>query len=143
MRKFLAAGILAVFSLFLLSKSHAVPLDVPYGTLYSSTTSGKVTLSSGTYPGTSGAIPYQNCLSHIVVSAPSAATFTMVISTNATMTPSTTFYSETSDGTAYDTQWAYKTPVCAPAGNFLQMIDSVATSTITYEGYTFIGWSAP
>ena len=71
MRKYLAAGILAVFVLFLSSKSATVPLDVPNdATAFSLTTSTGVILSSGTLK--NFAYPYQWCISHLVVSTNAA-----------------------------------------------------------------------
>lgn len=141
MRKFLAAGILAVFVLFLPSKSHAVPLDVPYGntSVSSFTVTSSLVLSSVTLPSS----VYSWCLTHLAVSVPSPATFTMYISSMNTLTPSTTNYTVSITTSPYDTQWSYRTPYCAPAGNYLGLKSSVSGSTITVEGYTFGGWSNP
>jgi hypothetical protein len=144
MRKFTAAGILAVFSLFLPSKSHAVPLDVPnHGTAFSMVVStSNVILSSTSLP--TSTYPYQWCLEHIIINSGSASNFTMYVSSMNTLTPSVTnYFALTTASTAYDHTWDYRTPYCAPAGDYLGMIDSVAGSTITIEGYAFGGWSNP
>ena len=145
MRKFLAAGILAVFVLFLPSKSHAVPLDVPNrGTSFSMViTTGSVVLSTTSFP--TSTYPYQWCLEHVTVyQANAGSMFTMYVSSMNTLTPSTTNYAVgVGTGTAYDHSWTYRTPYCAPAGDYLGMVNSVAASTITIEGYEFGGWSNP
>ena len=141
MRKFLAAGILAVFVLFLPSKSHAVPLDVPYGNtaISSFTVNSSLVLSSTTLPTSN----YAWCLSHVAVSVPSPAMFSIYISSMNTLTPSTTNFMVSITTNPYDTQWAYRTPYCAPAGNYIGLKSSVAGSTITIEGYSFGGWNNP
>lgn len=148
MRKFIAptltAGILAVFALFLPSQSRAVPLDVPNrGTAFSITTSTGVLLSSGTLA-YGGSYYYQWCLTHVNVSAGNASNFTMYVSSMNTLTPSTTnFFALTVANQTYDHSWPYRTPYCAPGGDYLGLTDSVSGSTITVEGYQFGGWSQP
>ena len=144
MRKYLAAGILAVFVLFLPSKSHAVPLDVPNrGTAFSMIVStSNVILSSTSLP--TSTYPYQWCLENVIVNATSASNFTMYISSMNTLTPSTTnFFAVTLANTPFVMHWDYRTPYCAPAGDYLGMNASVAGSTITVEGYEYGGWSNP
>lgn len=144
MRKFLAAGILAVFALFLPSKSHAVPLDVPnHGAAFSMTGStGTIILSSTSLP--TSTYGYQWCISHVVVSAAGTGNFTMYYSSMSTLTPSTTnYFVVTSTSAIYDERWDYRTPYCVPANDYLGIQDSVTGSTMTIEGYPFGGWSNP
>jgi hypothetical protein len=141
MRKLLAAGILAVFGLFLPSKSHAVPLDVPYGgDAFTITSSTGIILSSGALRTSS----YQWCVEHIAVSVGSTDTFSMYFSSMNTLTPSTTNYVVVvTSNSPYDTTWASRTPYCIPPGDYLGITNSVSGSTVTLEGYTFGGWSNP
>ena len=59
-----------------------------------------------------------------------------------TLTPSTTNFAVVATVAPYDTSWTYQ-PYCAPAGDYIGMVNSVAGSTMTIEGYQFGGWSNP
>jgi hypothetical protein len=162
MRKFLgptlAAGILAVFTLFLPSISRANPQDIPTGGGWIPAPDETVTVSSnslGYFTDTTGAgggftinlttppVNYQYCVTNVVVTAPIAGVFEMWWST-ATLGPGTTDYVVSlSSGIPYDHTWAYKTPYCSPPNALLNFYSSVVNSTMTVEGYTFKGWSNP
>lgn len=137
MKKYLIS-ISIVLALFSFKKLLAVPLDINYGGLTSGTTTQvpMVVISSATLPSTS----FQWCINHLVVTSPTASTFTMFYSASSTLTPATTSYSVgVSAGLPYVDSWAYKTPFCAPVGNYLGMTESVVGSTFTWEGYSYKG----
>lgn len=137
MKKFLFPGLLAVLSFFLLRNTQAVPLDVPTGSIIIGTGLNTITLSSSTLPNNL----YGWCISHVVVTAPSAGTFTMSIASSTLVNGTTNYNVSLAAAVPYSEQWAYRTPYCAPNANYLFLKSSVAGSTITYEGYSFKGWN--
>lgn len=148
MKKFLLPGIFAVF-LFLPRESRAVPLDVPYQILVSTAAFNTTTLviSTNNFPSPTSSVNanvgnYQWCVSNVVVSAPSAGQFTMFWSTSPLTTGSTDYSAALVANTAYQANFNYRTPYCAPVGDpILTLKSSVAGSTITAGGYLWKGWS--
>lgn len=149
MKKLLLPGILAVFSLFLPPRSQAVPLDVPYQILVSTAVFNATTIviSTNNFPSGSASVnslvgSYQWCVSNLVVSAPSSGAFTMFWSTSAITNGTTDYAAVTVANTAYQANFDYRTPYCAPVGDpFLTLKSSVAGSTITASGYLWKGWN--
>jgi hypothetical protein len=136
MRKlFLFAAVITLG--FIVKNLSANPLDVPYGIRSFGVGGSSVVLSTGSF----ASPEFGWCLEGVVISAPSAGTFTMHYTT-ATLTAGTTFYSaQLVANTALPLNWAYRTPVCAPPFSRLTLQSSVAGSTITYQGYSFKGWN--
>lgn len=148
MKKFLLPGILAVFALFLPLRSQAVPLDVPYQLLISTTNNtGTLVLSTANFPSASAYVnsnvaTFQWCISKAIVSCASAASFTMYYATSTLTTGTTDFMVTTAAGVPYDPPLAYRTPYCAPVGSpILTLKSSVVASTITVQGYLWKGWN--
>jgi len=142
MRKFLLAGIVAIF---LPLYCHANPLDVPTGGNWitpptaatvngyfvgKSTTSVKLTTPTASY---------QYCITHVAVTAPSAGVFEMWWSTSAITAGTTDYVVQLAANSLYDTTWANRTPYCSPPDNLLNIFLGVSGSTVTYEGYTYKG----
>lgn len=148
MKKFLLAGALAVFTLFLPSKSHANPLDVPYGILFTTTSAGSIVVSTTNFPSASVSVnsnvaTAQWCINHLIVSAPDVASTVTIAWSTSTLTAATTDYLVvTSTGVPYNDQWSYRQPYCAPVGNSIVAVTSTkSTAKITLEGYLFRGWN--
>lgn len=148
MRKFLTAGILAVFTLFLPSKSHAVPLDTPYKIIVDTVSvTGNIVLSTTNFPSANTSVnsstsTYNWCIAHLVVSAVLPSVLTMYWGQEVGSPGTTDYVVVTSTGFPYDSDWSYRTPYCAPVGNnALTIHDSIATSTITLEGFLYTGWN--
>lgn len=146
MKKFLLPGILAVFTFFLPSRSQAVPLDVPYQILVTTTSNnGTVVLSTTNFPSGSSGInanvgTSQWCIDHANVSCASAANFSMFWATSTITTGTTDYMVTTAAGVPFDTNFNYRSPYCAPIGQaVLTLKSSVAASTITVQGYLFKG----
>lgn len=149
MRKITALGILAVFTLFLPSRSQAVPIDVPYQLLVATTSNiSQLVISSTAFPSPVGSInssvgSYQWCLERGEITSPSAATFSVFWSTAVfgLNTGTTDYIIATSSGVPYAMPLNYRTPYCAPTGAAITLKSSVAGSTITVGGYLFKGWN--
>lgn len=139
---------LAVF-LFLPRESQAVPLDVPYQILVSTSVGGvsSLTISTANFPSGNSLVNnnvanYQWCISNAVVSTPSAGLFTMAWSTTTLTAASTDYAAVTVANTALQANFNYRTPYCAPVGQpILTIRTGVAGSTITAQGYLFKGWN--
>lgn len=151
MKKFLLHGMLAVF-LFLPRESHAVPLDVPYQILVSTTfgsgqNATSLVISTNNFPSPVSSVnanvaSYQWCISNLVVSAPSAGQFTMFWSTSPLTVGTTDYSASLVANTSYQSNFNYRTPYCAPVGDpILTLKSSVSGSTITAGGYLFRGWN--
>lgn len=148
MKRVLLPGMLAVF-LFLPRESQAVPLDVPYQILVSTAIFNGTTivLSTNNFPSGSAYINgnvgnYQWCVSNLVISAPSASQFTMFWSTSPLTVGTTDYAASIVAGTAYQANFNYRTPYCAPVGDpILTLKSSVSGSTITASGYLWKGWN--
>lgn len=148
MKKFLLPGILAVLSLFLPFRSQAVPLDVPYQILVSTvSTNGILVLSTATFPSGSATVnsnvgSYQWCVSKAVVSCASADNFSIFWATAPVLSGTTDYMATTTAAVPFDTDFAYRTPYCAPVGAAIVTLkSSVALSTITVQGYLWKGWN--
>jgi hypothetical protein len=148
MKKLLLPGMLAVF-LFLPRESQAVPLDIPYQILISTVVQNATTIviSTNNFPSGSAFVNsnvanYQWCISDLIVSAPSAASFTMFWSTSPLTTGTTDYAAALVANTAYQSNFNYRTPYCAPVGDpILTLKSSVSGSTITASGYLWKGWN--
>lgn len=147
MKKLLLPGILAVLALFLPLKSQAVPLDVPYQIFVSTTNAQKIVLSTTTFPSASAAVNanvanYQWCIEKAVHSSASAANFTFGWATSAQATPNVDLFVGTSAGVPFTFAGNYRDPYCAPVGQTVLTINSsVATSSISVQGYLWKGWN--
>lgn len=147
MRKLLAWSLWAAFIPFLLQRSDAVPLDVPYQIYVGSAVVNSVVLSTANFPSSNATInanvaSAQWCIQHITVSATSASTFTMAWSTSTLTTATTDYIAVTAANTPYDVVWPYREPYCAPIGQpILKLNSSVSGSSITVQGYLFKGWN--
>ena len=149
MRKLLLPGILAVFFLFLPLESQAVPLDVPYQILVTTTVfnASSLVISTNNFPSLVPSVNanvgiYQWCIDHAVVSTPSAGLFTMFWSTSPLTVGTTDYAAATVANTAYDTNLNYRMPYCAPVGDpILTLKSSVSGSTITASGFLYKGWT--
>lgn len=149
MRKFLSAGILTGF-LFLPSKSHAIPLDVPTG---GNAVSPPFTASSpgyfdfaSTFSVTLTTPPagYQYCLDKMSITAPSAGLFSIYWATSTLngLPQTTTGYAVwLAAATPYNQELDYREPLCSPPNNLMFMNMGVTGSTMSIEGYTFKGWN--
>jgi hypothetical protein len=151
-RKFLTAGILAVFGLFLPSKSHAVPLDIPNAQVVDGTATNSVQLSTVTFPVavSTGAVAYGWCFDRIVVSVPSdvQSNFTIFYATQSVLTAgtlvnaTTNFMVVTASATEiYDMSLDYREPYCAPPGTYVTLFDNIAGAIISFEAYVWKGWN--
>lgn len=150
MKKLLSLGIFAVFTLFLPRRSQAVPLDIPYYVAVDTVAIDQDVILSTTIfkPANTGLTvstsTYNWCLSHLAVSGKGVTTTVSFFWGQESTTAGTTDYEvNLSSGVPYDTQWAYKTPYCAPTGNNALHVHSSAGGTITLEGYLFGGWNNP
>jgi hypothetical protein len=146
MNKFLLPGILAGFLLFLPSRSQAVPLDVPYQILVTTTNNtGTLVISTANFPSGSTAInanvaTSQWCISKALVSCAVPANFSMFWSTSTITSGTTDYMVTTATAVPFDTNFTYRTPYCAPVGQpILTLKSNVAQSTITVQGYLFKG----
>jgi hypothetical protein len=151
-RKFLTAGILAVFGLFLPSKSHAVPLDVPTSQVVNGTATQSVQLSTVTFladPSTN-TITSRWCFDRLVVSVPSdvQSNFTIFYATQSVLTAgtlvnaTTDFMVVTASATEYyDASFDYREPFCVPPGTYVTLYDNIAGAVISFEAYIWRGWN--
>jgi len=145
MQKLLLPGILAVF-LFLPSRSQAQPIDFPYQISITTTAVSSIVISTANFPSPSAYVNsnvgnFQWCISKVVVSATSASTFTMAWSTS-TLTAATTDYLAVTAANSPFTDLFERNPYCAPVGYpILKLNSSVATSTITAQGFLWKGWN--
>lgn len=150
MRKLFALGTFAVISLFLPSRSQAVPIDVPYQLLFSTTATTTLTISSTTFPSPSAAVnsnvaSYQWCLERGEITVPSgAANFSIYWSTSSFgfNTGTTDYLVITGTATPYAMPLNYRTPYCAPIGaTTVTVKSSAAGAVINAGGYLFKGWN--
>ena len=136
--------------LLLCGIARANPLDVPVGgNKIAAPTGGNQ--ANGYFSGTSASTVvlstpiagYQYCITHIVVTSPSAGLFNMFWSSGTLLAATTDYSVGVAANTPYIDSWAYRTPYCAPPGDELTLYLGVASSTMTFEGYTFAGWNKP
>jgi hypothetical protein len=149
-----ALGILAVFSLFHPSASHAWPITSPYGIIVDTEALTSIQISTAIFP---SATPFVNnnivnsqwCLSHLVVSSTATAQNLTISWSTGTLGPFTTDYYVVTHpaGIPYDEMWSDNHPYCAPTGKAIVQITTSGTglsaSTITVEGYMWMGVTAP
>lgn len=147
MKKLLLPGILAVFTLFLPSRSQAQPMDFPYQISITTVAFTSLVISTANFPSPSAAVNanvanYQWCVDQITVSAAGTASFTMAWSTS-TLTRATTDYAVViASGTPFQDEWSNRDPYCAPVGSpVLKLNSSVSGSTITAQGFLWKGWN--
>lgn len=152
MKKLTLAGCLTVFSLFLPSRCPAVPIDVSYATLITTTSAtGTIVVSSTNFPNANtsvntGIANYQWCITHVYVQGGAVNnTFTMAWSTapfTQALTSGTTDYKVTFSSTPYEMVWPYRQPYCSPLGQtVLTLTSTVSNALMEIEGYLFRGWN--
>lgn len=148
MKKFLLPGILAVFTLFLPSRSQAIPLDVPYQILITTTNNtGSLVVSTANFPSVNTTINsnvalYQWCFDRLTISCASADNFSIFWATSTISNGTTDYMVTTAAGVPFDVDLSYREPYCAPVGQAVVTLkSSVALSTITASGYLWKGWN--
>lgn len=148
MRKLLLPVILAVFALFLPSKSQAWPITLPYQIVVDTWNINSVQLSTTNFPSgvpsvNQNVVNDQWCISHLVVSSTGAAQNVTIAWSTGTLGPYTTDYYVTThpQGIPYDEQWGVQSPYCAPTGstNVKITASGVIASTISVEGFLWKG----
>lgn len=148
MKKFLLPGILAVLSLFLPSRSQAVPLDVPFAVSFSTTNLNQLlVVSTATFPSAnttwnSNVALYQWCFDRLTISASAADNFSIYWATSTISNGTTDYMVTTAAGVPFDADLSYREPYCAPVGQpIVTLKSSVGNSTATISGYLFKGWN--
>lgn len=150
MKKFLLPGILAVFSLFLPSRSQAFPIDVTMAGGFiipptTATAAGFFDFAS-TFSVTLTTPPVNSmyCLDKLSITAPSAGTFSIYwATTTLAQLPTTTtgYIVSLAANTPYNMELDYREPLCSPPNNLMTLQMGVTGSTVAVEGYTFKGWN--